>query len=81
VGNVNDGEFGVMGISGSSGRLGDGGGWSREEEAIDSGAREGGIVDDGEYVRQVKIGLQSSFILRLTWLVSIVWLVYGRYCE
>ena len=41
---MNDGEVGVRGNSGSSGRRGDGGGWSRDDEAIGAGVRVGGMM-------------------------------------
>jgi hypothetical protein len=47
---MNDGEVGVRGKSGSRGRRGEGGGWSRDDEAIGAGVRVGGMMVSPERV-------------------------------
>jgi hypothetical protein len=47
---MNDGEVGVRGRSGSKGRRGDGGGWSRDDEAIGAGVRADGMMISPEGV-------------------------------
>jgi hypothetical protein len=47
---MNDGDVGVRGNSGSKGRRGDGGGWSRDDEAIGAGVRVGGMMGSPEGV-------------------------------
>ena len=61
---MNDGEVGVRGSSGSRGRRGDGGGWSRDDEAMGAGVRVGGMMVILGVVCQVMIC--SSFMVCLT---------------
>jgi hypothetical protein len=64
---MNDGEVGVRGRSGSKGRRGDGGGWSRDDEAIGAGVRADGMMVslEGDVPSD---DLQFLYGVCLTWL-------------
>jgi hypothetical protein len=72
---MNDGEVGVRGSSGSKGRRGDGGGWSRDDEAIGAGVRVGGMMVSPESVMPSD-DLQFLYGVCLTWLDGSLAVVY-----